>query len=269
VDRPLFLDACANLTHESYAGDLDEVLGRAVEAGVAGFLVPGSDLPESLKALALHERVPERIWALAGVHPHHASSWTEEVARGLEALLERPGVVGVGECGLDYFRDWSPRDAQRRALAAQLAIARRRASPLLLHVREAHADFLALWRDGGIPAERALVHCFTGTGDELDALLAEGFTIGLTGWIGDERRGRHLPALVDRIPRDRLVVETDCPYLLPRDLRPRPRNRRNEPAYLPHVASWIARAWGTDLAEVARATTANLRRLFALPEPRP
>ncbi len=269
MDRPLFLDACANLAHESYDADRDAVLARARAAGVAGFLVPGASLEESRRAAALHARHPERIWATAGVHPHHASSWSEEVARGIEDLLDRPGVVGLGECGLDYFRLLSTRAEQRRAFAAQIALARRHDRPLLLHVREAHADFLALWREGGVPAARALVHCFTGTADELEETLAEGFVVGLTGWITDERRGAHLPPLIARIARDRLVVETDCPYLLPRDLRPRPRSRRNEPAHLPHVASAIARAWGTDPAEVARSTTANLRRLFALPEPVP
>lgn len=269
MDRPLFLDACANLTHESYEPDREAVLTRARARGVAGFLVPGSTLEESRKSQALHERHPQRIWATVGVHPHHAASWSEESARDLEDLLERPGVVGVGECGLDYFRLLSSRAEQKRAFVAQLAIARRRGRPLLLHVRDAFPDFLALWREAGLPARHALVHCFTGDADELDAILEEGFLVGLTGWIADERRGAHLPPLIARIPRERLVVETDCPYLLPRDLRPRPRGGRNEPSHLPHIARIVARAWGTDLEEVARVTTANLRRLFDLPEPVP
>lgn len=264
---PLFLDACANLTHESYARDLDEVLARAQTAGVAGFLVPGSDLAESRRALALHERHPDTIWALAGVHPHHAAGWSDHTARELETLLDHPGVVGVGECGLDYYRNFSPREAQRRAFEAQLVLARRRGCPLLLHVREAHADFLALWRAGGIPAARGLVHCFTGAADELDAILAEGFSVGLTGWITDPRRGGHLPDLIPHIPRDRLVIETDCPYLLPKNLPAPPRHRRNEPAYLPAVARVVAEAWKIDPEEVARTTSANLSRLFALPDP--
>ena len=266
---PLFLDACANLLHESYERDREEVIARARAANVAGFLVPGSTLEESLRAADLHRRHPTRVWVTAGCHPHHAAAWSDETLRGLEGLLDHPGVVGVGECGLDYFRLLSPRAEQERAFTEQLALAQRRGRPLLLHVREAHADFLALWREAGLPAERALVHCFTGTAAELEALLSEGFTLGLTGWICDERRGAHLLPLLTSIPRSRLVVETDCPYLLPRDLRPRPRAGRNEPAFLPHIAAVVARAWKTDLEDVAAATTANLRRLFGLPQPVP
>lgn len=257
-----FIDACANLTHESFAHDFEHVLERASNAGVRGFLVPGSTLEESRRAAALHDRHPEQIWALAGVHPHHAREWSEETASAIEALLAHAGVIGIGECGLDYYRLLSSRDEQRAAFLAQLGIARRHGCPLLLHVREAHGDFLALWRETGIPASRALVHCFTGSADELREILREGFHVGLTGWITDERRGKHLPELIPDIPRDRLVLETDCPYLLPRTVQPPPRGRRNEPAFLLHVARVVAEAWKCDLEEVARITTANFRRLF-------
>ena len=207
------------------------------------------------------------MYATAGVHPHHAADFDAYTSAALGALLADPRVVAVGECGLDYFRDFSPRDAQRRAFQAQLELAVAVGKPVFLHERDAHADFVAalapLARDlkrGGV------AHCFTGDQAQLECYLELELAIGITGWICDERRGSHLGALMRAIPADRLLLETDAPYLLPRDLEPRPRSRRNEPAYLTHVATTVAAARGEALATLAAAATAAARRLFGIIE---
>jgi TatD DNase family protein len=182
----------------------------------------------------------------------------------LTALARHPEVVAVGECGLDYFRNFSPHDAQRRAFHRQLEIATATGKPVFLHQRDAHADFVAILREHGA-RWRGVAHCFTGGGAELEAYLELGLAIGITGWICDERRGAHLTDLMPRIPADRLLLETDAPYLLPRDLNPRPASRRNEPAFLPQIAAAVARARGESVTAVAAASSAAARRLFELP----
>ncbi|HEY4746390.1 MAG TPA: TatD family hydrolase, partial [Steroidobacteraceae bacterium] len=202
----------------------------------------------------------------AGVHPHHASELTAPRAVELEHLARQPEVVAIGECGLDYFRDFSPRAAQRQAFHRQLELAATVAKPVFLHQRDAHADFAAILREHGAQW-RGVAHCFTGSGEELTCYLQLGLAIGITGWICDERRGRHLAALMPQIPAERLLLETDGPYLLPRDLKPKPASRRNEPAYLRQVAAAVARARGESLETLARSSTAAARALFGLPEP--
>ncbi len=199
------------------------------------------------------------------MHPHHASDWNAPLHAALRELAGAPEVVAVGECGLDYFRDLSPRPAQRAAFAAQLELARELRKPVFLHQRDAHADFTAVLREhiGELPG--GVAHCFTGGASELDTYLGLGLAIGITGWICDERRGKHLLPLMRSIPTDRLLLETDGPYLLPRDLPEKPETRRNEPAYLPHIAATVARARGEDLESVARMSSAAARKLFKLP----
>lgn len=253
---PALVDIGANLTHDSFDADRGEVLARARAAGVTRMIVIGADPAHSRAAAALAEAHPGVLYATAGVHPHHANEFTPDTAGELSRLLARPGVVAAGECGLDYFRDFSPRPAQREAFAAQVALAIESGKPLFLHQRDAHEDLLGVLDDFAGKLPPAVLHCFTGTATELDAYLERGFYIGITGWICDERRGRHLPGLVARVPAGRLMLETDAPYLLPRDLAPRPATRRNEPRWLPHIAAAVARARGETLEETAAHTTA-------------
>jgi TatD DNase family protein len=267
------IDIGINLAHDSFAVDRDAVIARAAGAGVAQLIVTGSTLASSQAALALARAHPGRLFATAGVHPHHAGELTAAELPRLRALLAEPGIVAAGECGLDYFRNDSPRPAQHAAFAAQLALAAECGQPLFLHQRDAHQDFLAAlsahagaWRGHG-GALRGVAHCFTGGEAELDAYLELGLHIGITGWICDERRGQQLKALVPRIPAGRLLLETDGPYLLPRDLRPRPASRRNEPAYLRHIAATVAQLRGESLDECAAHTTAAARALFGVPAP--
>ena len=263
---PQLVDIGINLTHDSYDSDRDAVMARAAAVGVVQMVVTGASAEGSRKAVALAHAHPRTLFATAGIHPHHATELTNELAHELEGLAHRPEVVAVGECGLDYFRDFSPRDVQRAAFARQLEIAARVGKPVFLHQRDAHEDFVAILREHAKALSAgAVAHCFTGQANELEDYLRMGLHIGITGWICDERRGAHLLPLVRQIPADKLMIETDGPYLLPRDLQPKPTSRRNEPAYLPHIAATVARARGEQVEQLAASTTAAARRFFRLP----
>jgi len=258
------IDIGINLAHDSYDVDRDAVIARARAAGVTQMVVTGSTLASSRRAIDLARAHPGQLFATAGVHPHHASELDAARLAELEELTRQPQVVAVGECGLDYFRNLAPRPAQQQAFHRQLELALRVGKPVFLHQRDAHEDFVAILREHGAHW-RGVAHCFTGSGAELDCDLALGLAIGITGWICDERRGAHLAALMPRVPAERLLLETDGPYLLPRDLQPKPASRRNEPAYLPQIAAAVARARGVTMEALARTSTAAARALFQLP----
>ena len=265
------IDIGANLGHDSFDHDRDAVLQRARDAGVAQLVVTGASREGSPKALQLAQAHPGFLYATAGVHPHHATEYTDECDAELRALQAHPEVVAVGECGLDYFRDFSPRPAQRRAFERQLQIAADlavdgMAKPLFLHQRDAHADFLAMMKDFDGRLAPAVVHCFTGTREELFDYLDRDWHVGITGWLCDERRGQHLRELVRHIPANRLMLETDAPYLLPRTVKPQPSHRRNEPMYLAHIVEELARDRGEEVALTAASTAATARAFFRLPE---
>lgn len=252
------IDIGCNLTHRRFRADLAEVIHRAQEASVDRMVVTGLSEDVSRRAEALAASRPETLRCTAGIHPHNARSASREAADVLGRLAARPVVRAVGECGLDYDRDFSPRDVQRRVFELQLELAAEVQLPVFLHEREAHADFVAIlsrWRPrlvGGV------VHCFTGEARALDAYLELDLHIGITGWICDARRGAHLIPLVARIPEDRLMIETDAPFLTPREAPA----RRNEPAFLPYVRRAVAEASGRSEAEVAAQTTAVAERFF-------
>jgi len=258
------IDIGANLGHESFTHDLDAVLARARGAGVARMIVTGASREGSPRALELAQAHPALLHATAGVHPHHAVEYTDEADAEMRALHTHAEVVAVGECGLDYFRDLSPRPAQRRTFERQLQIAVDTGKPLFLHQRDAHADFVAMMRNFEGRLGPAVVHCFTGTREELFECLDHDWHIGITGWLCDERRGLHLRELVKHIPANRLMIETDAPYLLPRTVKPAPSHRRNEPMYLAHIVEELARDRGEDVAVTAAATTATAREFFRL-----
>jgi TatD DNase family protein len=263
---PALIDIGINLAHDSYDRDRDAVMARAHAAGVLQMVVTGATLTGSVRAVALTREHPGRLFATAGVHPHHAAELDAASLSALAELARLPEVVAVGECGLDYFRNFSPRAAQQQAFHRQLELAAQLDKPVFLHQRDAHDDFIAILREHA-PSWRGVAHCFTGSGEELQCYLQLGLAIGITGWICDERRGAHLASLMPQVPAERLLLETDGPYLLPRDLTPKPASRRNEPAYLPHIAATVARARGEMLESLARSSTATARTLFALPPP--
>ena len=256
------VDIGANLTHEAFHGDLEAVLERAHEAGVERMVITGADEAGSRAALDLARRYSDRFRATAGVHPHVAAEASPKIIDTLRGLAEHPLVVSIGEAGLDFHRDLSPRDAQERLFERQLELAAETGLPVFAHQRDAHDRFMEILRPWRAHLSGIVVHCFTGTEAELDDYLALDCHVGITGWICDERRGHHLREFVHRIPSDRLMVETDAPYLLPRDLDPKPRSRRNEPMYLPHIVETLARARGEDPETCAAATTATARRFF-------
>jgi TatD DNase family protein len=261
------VDIGINLTHESYDRDRDRVLARAAAAGVTTLVVTGADVAGSRAAAALAGDGLPLCRATAGVHPHHAASVDAGALGELANLARLPEVVAVGECGLDYHRMLAPREAQLAAFRAQVELAIAVGKPLFLHCREAHEDFVAVLAAYGADRPAAVVHCFTGSVAEVEACLSLGLYVGFTGWICDERRGRHLDAVVRIVPAERLLVETDGPYLLPRDLPDRPRDRRNEPSFLPHIVRAIAAARGEAPDTLARSSTAAARTLFGLSPP--
>ncbi|NHI00992.1 3'-5' ssDNA/RNA exonuclease TatD [Oceanimonas sp. MB9] len=260
------IDIGVNLTSSQFDKDREAVLERAQAAGVNALVLTGTNLAESRAVAELAAAHPGLCYATAGVHPHEASTFDDATLSELCELAALPQVVAVGECGLDFNRDFSPRAQQEAAFEAQLALAAELQQPVFMHCRDAHERFMAIlapWRDR-LPA--AVLHCFTGSENELKDCLALDLHIGITGWICDERRGSELQRLVALIPAERLMIETDSPYLIPRDLSPRPASRRNEPAYLPHIAGRIAACRGEHAAGLIAATTATSRAFFQLQE---
>lgn len=258
------IDIGANLTHDSFDEDRGAMMQRASDAGVSRMIVTGSSNLGSQEAVALAKTAPGVLYATAGVHPHHAADFDETSVQLITGLASDDAVVAVGECGLDYFRNYSPRQAQLDAFQAQLDIAAATGLPVFLHQRDAHDDFVEVLEPMLPKLTRAVAHCFTGEGESLREYLKMGLWIGITGWICDERRGAHLHDIVSVIPDDRLLIETDAPYLLPRTIRPKPKSRRNEPAYLPEVLRVVAEARGQSEEHVAKITTANATDFFAL-----
>ena len=261
------IDIGPNLAHDSFQDDLPAVLQRAQEAGVAQMVVTGSDAASAREALRLAQQHPGLLFATAGLHPHHASDLDTDTLVLFRDLAQQPGVVALGEMGLDFFRDISPRKDQEQAFHQQLQLAVELNRPVFLHQRDAHERFLPILKEYREHIPAAVAHCFTGSEKELNDYLDLDLHIGITGWICDERRGAHLLDIVQSIPDNRLMLETDSPYLMPRTIRPRPKTRRNEPANLPYVLATVAQVRKQSEAHVARATTATARQFFGLEEP--
>ena len=260
------IDIGLNLSHDSFDRDREAVWQRAVAAGVTRAILTGASREHSPKALELARSKPGQWFATAGVHPHHASEYTAECDAELRALHAHAEVVAVGACGLDYFRDFSPRPAQRSAYENPWQVAVDTQKPLFLHQRDAHADFMAMLQNFDGQLGPRVVHCFTGSREELFDYLDQDWHIGITGWLCDERRGVHLRELVKHIPAQRLMIETDAPYLLPRTISPMPKDRRNEPMYLAHIVEELARDRGEAADVTAAHSSATARAFFRLPD---
>jgi len=265
-----FVDIAVNLTSPAFDRDRPEVVARALSSGVASLVVTGSSLADSAKALALAGEYAGCA-ATAGVHPHNAKDWDGEASAGLLCALasgsDSGKAVAIGECGLDYNRNFSPRGAQLGCFEAQLKLAAKLGLPAFLHERDAFGDFHSVLKKHRPELPGAVVHCFTGGERELEAYLELDCHIGITGWICDERRGAHLIPLAGRIPADRLLLETDAPYLIPRNMPKalRTKSGRNEPSFLVHVAAFVAGILGKSVERLAAETSANAARLFSLP----
>ncbi|MEZ9819510.1 TatD family hydrolase [Shewanella sp. 10N.286.45.A1] len=262
---PQFMDIAVNLIGSKLETEVDRVVAEAANAGVSSMLIIGSHIEESGKAIELCTVFPEQLYSTAGVHPHHASEWTTQSSEQIKQLSLAQCVVAIGECGLDYNRDFSPRPKQRQAFAEQLELAAELQMPVLMHERDAHADFLAILKEYRPHLPAALLHCFTGNHESLAAYLEQDLHLGVTGWVCDERRGQELVALVPLIPDNRILVETDSPYLLPRSMRPKPKSSKNEPKYLPYIAEYVAQIRQQSVEDFAQQTYQNSRSFFGLP----
>ena len=258
------IDIGCNLTHDSFDSDRKEVIEAASQAGVAQIIVTGASAEGSQAAYQLASEWPLQLFATAGVHPHRASQYDSEADSLIRDLAGRNGVVAIGETGLDYFRDFSPRKAQRSSFEQQIQIAIETGLPLFLHQRDAHDDFIAILKEYRDHLSEVVVHCFTGTKPEMYECLDLDCFIGITGWICDERRGTHMKEYMKDIPSNRLMIETDAPYLKPRSLRPKIKSHRNEPRLLPWILGTLAACRGEHPEKLAETTTGNARAFFRL-----
>ena len=258
------IDIGANLTNKRFRNDLPQVLADAKSAGVTSIVLTGTNEQNSVAVAKLCEEHPGYLFATAGVHPHDASEF--DSLRSLETLrsiVQEDCVVAVGECGLDYNRDFSPRDKQRSCFQSQLELAAECQLPLFLHERDAFEDFYDIVKTMRNRIAGGVVHCFTGSAHEAKAYLDLDLHLGITGWICDERRGNHLREIVKDIPIERLMIETDCPYLAPRDYRPK--INRNEPKYLPHILSAVAQCRSEPVESLAAGLIKTTTEFFQLP----
>ena len=256
-----YIDIGVNLTDRSLSRDLDGVMLRALNAGVSKMVVTGTNIEESAKAIALCQQFPEALICTVGIHPHHASDWNSETLSSLKSLAETPCVRAIGETGLDFNRNYSPHEDQVKSFHQQLELAISLNKPVFTHQRDAHDIFIEILREYRPRLPKIVVHCFTDNKSALLDYLDLDCHIGITGWICDERRGLELQQLVGLIPQDRLMVETDAPYLLPRDLPVKPVSRTNEPVNLPHIVNAIARHQGKAVDQLV-AECHKTSRLF-------
>jgi TatD DNase family protein len=251
-------DTHAHLHVPEFADDLDAVIARAREAGVRGIVTVGTDVATSQAAVALAERDPD-LFASVGVHPHHAGEVDEAGLAEIERLARTPRVVAVGEAGLDFFRDLSPRDAQARVFRWQLELGRRVGKPVLIHCRDAHAEALQILAEAEVGRTGGIMHCFSGDAAVARQVLDLGLLVSIAGPV-TYPNARALPEVVRLLPADRLVLETDCPFLPPQPYR----GKRNEPAYVAITARRVAELRGEPSVELAARAGANARRLFGL-----
>lgn len=259
------IDIGVNLLHDQFDHDRHEVLARAWAAGVEHLIVTGTDLATSEAAAAFAAAFAAAhggLSATAGIHPHHAAAAPADWRERLAAVARRPEVVAVGETGLDFHRNFSPAAEQERLFRGQLALAAELDLPVFVHDRDAGPAVAACLRDEARIASGVVVHCFTGTAEDLERYLALGCHIGITGWVCDRRRGGPLRDLVPQIPLERLMIETDAPYLKPHNAPDR--GRRNEPALLRWVVRQLAELYGIAEGELEAVTSANARRFFRL-----
>lgn len=261
------IDIGANLASSSFSNDLDDVLDRANQAGITKIIVTGSCFESNKNSLQLAHEHQNFLYSTAGLHPHHASQWNNDVEIQIKSLINDELVVAIGEAGLDYNRKFSEPEQQCRVFEEILEIASKSTKPLFLHQRDAHDDFYALLRANQSICTRSVVHCFTDTESSLKALLDLGCYIGITGWLCDKKRGENLRDIVRYIPLNRLLIESDAPYLMPhRDKlkKTMAQKNRNEPSTLSYVVEQLAKSLGTTKNEIVDATTQNANVLFNL-----
>ncbi|BBN83168.1 3'-5' ssDNA/RNA exonuclease TatD [Pseudoalteromonas sp. A25] len=252
-----YIDAGINLTSSQFDKDRDDVVVRAKQASIDNMLLIGSNVEDSKHSLQL--ALQYDFVSTAGIHPHDAKDAPSNYLAQLTQLLGQPKVVAVGECGLDFNRDFSPRPQQIEIFTQQLSLAQQLAMPVYLHERDAFNTMQTALTQVNV---QGVLHCFTGNKAALEFYLDYGLMIGVTGWVCDERRGAQLQQLIPLIPDDKLLIETDAPYLLPRTLKPKPKSRRNEPAFVNEVARQVALLRGQSIEHVAQISRDNFKQLF-------
>lgn len=250
------IDTHAHLTDAKLKSDVSALLARADAAGVIAVINAGYDLASSRLVVDLASRYPQ-CYGVVGIQPSDAPSALDGGLDEIASLLANPRVVGIGEIGLDYYWNQWPRDVQAKAFAAQIVLAKEHGLPFVVHDRDAHGDVLSLLREHAPYPAGFVMHCFSGSAELAEECVRLGGYISLAGPVTFKNASRPV-AVARAVPLERLLVETDCPYLAPHPHR----GKRNEPGYLPLIASRIAEIRGLDVCEVARATTANARRVF-------
>ncbi len=261
------IDIGANLSNPIFKDDLADVLQRAQDADIQGIIVTGTSAESSKAALQLAKQQPDYLYATAGVHPHDADTYNANIEEQLISILDKPTIVAVGETGLDFNRNFSTPDNQRQAFEAQIALANSFKKPLFLHERDAFNDFYAILAAHKNDNIQAVVHCFTGNEKALKTYLDLGLYIGITGWISDKKRGAELREIIKYAPLDRLMIETDAPYLTPQQSGLKSQltqKHRNEPWTLSYTAATLAECLNVETAELIDSTTRTTKAFFAL-----
>ena len=259
------IDIGVNLTNKRFHKDLPDVITSAKQAGLAALVITGTDLAESEAAIELAQTAPDFLFSTAGIHPHDAKTFDHNNLIKLKQLASNPQVKAIGECGLDFNRNYSTPAEQEYAFVQQLELAVELQLPVFMHERDANQRFIELLKPYRAQLTNAVLHCFTGSKSDLLRCLELDLHIGITGWICDERRGTELLELVKLIPDNRLMLETDAPYLLPRSMRPKPKSSRNEPKYLPYIAQTVALAREQPLKLLINNTQKTSQAFFNLP----
>ena len=259
------IDIGVNLTNKRFHKDLPDVIASAEQAGLCALIITGTDLAESAAAIELAQTAPDFLFATAGIHPHDAKTFERSSLEKLRQLASDPQVKAIGECGLDFNRNYSTPAEQEYAFVQQLELAVELQQPVFMHERDANQRFIELLKPYRAQLPNAVLHCFTGNKSDLLRCLELDLHIGITGWICDERRGTELVELVKLIPDNRLMIETDAPYLLPRSMRPKPKSSRNEPKYLPYIAQTVALAREQPLDILISNTQKTSQAFFNLP----
>lgn len=262
------IDVGVNLTNKRFDKDRTELITRAKSMGVEKLLITGTNVNESQRALVLcknfQQQFPNTLYSTAGVHPHDADGVSDDYLIQLMQLAKQPQIKAIGECGLDFNRNFSTPEQQLKVFKEQINLAKQLSMPLFLHQRDAFQPWFSELRPFIDQVPAMIAHCFTGNKYELEQCIDVGMYIGITGWICDERRGQTLQQIVSLIPLDRLLIETDAPYLTPRTIKPKPKSSRNEPSYLPFIVEKIASITALDPSEIACQTSTNAQRAFNL-----
>ena len=260
------IDIGLNLMHKSFDKSREDIIRNANAVGVSRFVITGTNIRSSETALnyAKQGQFKGVLYSTAGVHPHDAKTCNENTMETLREFAKEDCVVAIGECGLDYNRNYSPQDVQRKWFEEQVKLAAELDMPLFLHEREAHEDLVKILSKYPEMCEKACVHCFTGTKEEAEKYLELGCYIGVTGWICDERRGQSLQEAVTVIPPEKMMIETDAPFLIPRNFPKKPKSNKNKPEYLPHILNTIAEYKGMESKALGEKVTATTRKFFKI-----